>query len=70
MSVGHSDQVTKDETPPELFDAIGNKVSAIGDTADGDNSADGEIPPVDEIESLCMNCGKNVSRPRLQLPLS
>lgn len=37
-------------TPNEFFEAIGSKV---------DGGDDQKV--VEEIESLCMNCGKNVS---------
>lgn len=38
-------------TPPDFFQAIGQKV---------DSSSDEDHKLVEEIESLCMNCHKNV----------
>lgn len=64
-------QVTKKQDPQEFFQTIGDKVknfSAAPDGEDAPNSATGaaddERPPVEEVESLCMNCGKNVSTSR------
>jgi zinc finger protein len=60
-------QVTKKQDPQEFFQAIGDKVKNFSAAPDGEaapNSAagaDDERPPVEEVESLCMNCGKNVS---------
>ena len=44
---------------PEVFETIGQKADKVDkpqdeDAGEGDNS-------VEEIESLCMNCGENVS---------
>lgn len=41
-------------TPPDFFQAIGDKVAG-----------DDDQKVVEEIESLCMNCGKNVCLPSL-----
>ena len=51
------------QTPQEFFESIGNKVKSLEPAADGDQNADDDdARAVEEIESLCMNCGKNVSR--------
>jgi zinc finger protein len=55
-----TDDVNK-QTPQEFFETIGNKVKNLAPTADGEQNDDDERA-VEEIESLCMNCGKNVSR--------
>lgn len=61
MSEDLSGQVVKKETPKDFFEAIGGKVSNFSeDTINGD-ADDDDRPPVEEIESLCMNCGENVS---------
>jgi hypothetical protein len=66
MSEDHSGQVTKKETPSDFFEAIGDKVSSLNQTTNGDVANDNDDrPPVEEIESLCMNCGENVSGPPL-----
>lgn len=56
-------QVTKTEQPQEFFQAIGDKVKNFSETKDATATEtqddDDERPPVEEIESLCMNCGKN-----------
>lgn len=65
MSEDHSGQVTKKETPSDFFEAIGDKVSNLNQTTNGDVADDDDRPPVEEIESLCMNCGENVSCPSL-----
>ncbi|CAM1509942.1 Fc.00g002770.m01.CDS01 [Cosmosporella sp. VM-42] len=46
-------------TPQEFFETIGDKVKNLAPAANGANNADDEPPAVEEIESLCMNCGKN-----------
>lgn len=55
-------QVTQKQNPSEFFEAIGDKVKNFDSTTtNGDSAAaDDDRPPVEEIESLCMNCGKNV----------
>ncbi|KAG6010875.1 hypothetical protein E4U21_002543 [Claviceps maximensis] len=51
--------------PSEFFQSIGNKVEGLSTsttTRDGSNSQgrdEDEYRPVEEIESLCMNCGEN-----------
>uniref|UniRef100_A0A8H7NDI5 Zinc finger ZPR1-type domain-containing protein n=1 Tax=Bionectria ochroleuca TaxID=29856 RepID=A0A8H7NDI5_BIOOC len=55
---GQSDQVTKTQHPDQFFQAIGNKVEDLAPATNGADTSD-DRPPVEEIESLCMNCGKN-----------
>ncbi|CAG9938883.1 unnamed protein product [Clonostachys rosea f. rosea IK726] len=55
---GQSDQVTKTQNPDQFFQAIGNKVEDLAPATNGADTSD-DRPPVEEIESLCMNCGKN-----------
>lgn len=50
------------------FNPIGEKVEKVAPTASAINGANGvpeadEPKPVEEIESLCMNCHENVSAP-------
>ncbi len=48
---------------PELFNTIGEKAEKVAPVGVPDGEvADGEERAVEEIESLCMNCGDNVSR--------
>lgn len=51
-------------TPSELFESIGDKVVGLALAANDDTvtSDEDERNPVEEIGSMCMNCGKNVSR--------
>lgn len=44
-----------------FFEPIGNKAQGLSTTTNGESTED-EFKPVDEIESLCMNCHENVSR--------
>ncbi|KAM0469489.1 hypothetical protein ACHAPX_010429 [Trichoderma viride] len=41
-----------------FFEPIGNKAQGLSTTANGDSTEE-EFKPVDEIESLCMNCHEN-----------
>ncbi|PMB72626.1 hypothetical protein BM221_000041 [Beauveria bassiana] len=41
----------------EFFQSIGNKVEGLAPKANGDHE---DLQPVEEIESLCMNCHENV----------
>lgn len=50
----------KVQNPPEFFQSIGEKVEGYASTGNGETEDDG-FRPVDEIESLCMNCQENVS---------
>ena len=52
-------QVTKTETPSDFFQAIGDKVSGLNGNITNGDSAEDDHPPVEEVESLCMNCGEN-----------
>ncbi|KIL85613.1 zinc finger protein [Fusarium avenaceum] len=52
-----TDEVNK-LTPDEFFQTIGDKVKNFAPAAEGVEDADDERA-VEEIESLCMNCGKN-----------
>lgn len=49
--------------PSEFFESIGDKVETLAPGADGAANGGDDFQPVQEIESLCMNCGKNVPRP-------
>lgn len=55
-----SEDVNK-QTPEEFFQSIGDKVKNLAPAEAEAQNADDERA-VEEIESLCMNCGKNVSR--------
>lgn len=56
-SSGHS----KDEVA-QMFQTVGNQVENLIIAGNGEDNR-GEGPKVvDEIESLCMNCGENVRR--------
>ncbi|KAF5253178.1 hypothetical protein FANTH_1883 [Fusarium anthophilum] len=47
-------------TPEEFFQSIGDKVNKLAPAAvDAQNADDDDERAVEEIESLCMNCGKN-----------
>ena len=53
----------------DLFEVVGQQVEAMrlgqGDPSASNEAKSGDGPPVDEIESLCMNCHENV---RLHCP--
>jgi zinc finger protein len=49
-----------------FFEPIGNKAQGLSANTNGDSTEE-EFKPVDEIESLCMNCHENVSRFALRL---
>ncbi|KAF5134969.1 Zinc finger protein ZPR1 [Metarhizium anisopliae] len=52
----------KEETaqnPTEFFESIGNKAAGFSATTNDATQEDEEYRPVEEIESLCMNCGEN-----------
>ncbi|PFH55818.1 hypothetical protein XA68_17572 [Ophiocordyceps unilateralis] len=53
-----SDNEAGDTTldPTEFFESIGSKVDGLAQTTAG---GDDDDKPVEEIESLCMDCGKN-----------
>ena len=48
------------QTPEEFFQSIGDKVKNLAPATTEAQNADDERA-VEEIESLCMNCGENVS---------
>lgn len=50
-------QVTAKQDPKEFFETIGDKVKNFSETNGADD--DDDRPAVEEVESLCMNCGKN-----------
>ncbi|KAF4123668.1 zinc finger protein [Geosmithia morbida] len=58
-------EVAKSQDPQQFFQAIGDKVQNLTPATNGDaaqangGNDDDERPPVEEVESLCMNCGKN-----------
>ncbi|KAF4979713.1 hypothetical protein FZEAL_4141 [Fusarium zealandicum] len=53
-----TDEVNK-LTPQEFFETIGSKVKNFAPAADGVENAEDDERAVEEIESLCMNCGEN-----------
>lgn len=57
------DDLTK-QTPQDFFENIGDKVKNLAPVVDGTENEDDDHRAVEEIESLCMNCGENVSASR------
>lgn len=55
-----TEEVSK-QTPEEFFQSIGDKVKNFAPAASAEAENDDDERAVEEIESLCMNCGKNVS---------
>lgn len=51
---------TSKQTPQEFFQTIGRKVENLAPASNGAEDADDDQRAVEEIESLCMNCGENV----------
>ncbi|KAI8419276.1 hypothetical protein FOFC_01853 [Fusarium oxysporum] len=49
----------RQHTPEEFFQSIGDKVNKLAPAAVDAQNADDDERAVEEIESLCMNCGKN-----------
>lgn len=49
----------KVQDPSEFFQSIGSKVEGLAPKENGE-ADDEDFRPVEEIESLCMNCHKNV----------
>lgn len=47
-----------------FFEPIGNKAQGLSGTTNAAVAEEDYVKPVDEIESLCMNCHENVSRQR------
>ncbi|KFG87098.1 zinc finger protein zpr1 [Metarhizium anisopliae] len=52
-------KVETTQNPTEFFESIGNKVEGFSATTNDATQEDEEYRPVEEIESLCMNCGEN-----------
>ncbi len=46
----------------QMFRTVGNQVEGLNISGDGEDNGDDGPKVVDEIESLCMNCGENVRR--------
>jgi zinc finger protein len=59
------DRVQVRQGPSEFFGSIGDKVQNLTPAQDATATTNGEDDDepraVEEIESLCMSCGKNVS---------
>ncbi|CAG1962999.1 unnamed protein product [Fusarium graminearum] len=53
-----TEEVSK-QTPEEFFQSIGDKVKNFAPAASAEAENDDDERAVEEIESLCMNCGKN-----------
>ncbi|KAF7542652.1 hypothetical protein G7Z17_g11395 [Cylindrodendrum hubeiense] len=53
-----TDEVTK-QNPQDFFETIGDKVKNLAPVVDGTEDEDDDHRAVEEIESLCMNCGEN-----------
>ncbi|KAM4060105.1 ZPR1 zinc-finger domain-containing protein [Hirsutella rhossiliensis] len=55
------DEQTSEATqnPSQFFEAIGTKVESLAEPAANGDVADDEQRAVEEVESLCMNCGEN-----------
>ena len=61
---GSQDATTKTLSSAEFFETIGQKASQTGQTnGAGQENGEDDGKVVEEIESLCMNCHENVSRP-------
>ncbi|KID98005.1 zinc finger protein zpr1, partial [Metarhizium majus ARSEF 297] len=56
---GDDKKVETTQNPTEFFESIGNKVAGFSATSNDATQEDEEYRPVEEIESLCMNCGEN-----------
>lgn len=63
-----SDQIQSNDSnvvsPNEYFRSIGQQVDQVAPATNGtrQQSDSDDVKPVEEIESLCMNCHDNVSR--------
>lgn len=55
-----SEEINK-QTPEKFFETIGDKVKNFNSESDAGQDDEQERRPVEEIESLCMNCHENVS---------
>ncbi len=61
MSSDQPKEVVNTQNPEQFFESIGSKVENLAPATNGEPTAeDDERKPVEEIESLCMNCGENV----------
>ncbi|ATY59512.1 zinc finger protein zpr1 [Cordyceps militaris CM01] len=49
----------KVQDPSEFFQSIGSKVEGLAPKANGEPDEDDDFKPINEIESLCMNCHDN-----------
>lgn len=56
------EQTTSKQNPSEFFESIGSKVANFKPAQNGTTEAtdDDDVKPVEEVESLCMNCHENV----------
>jgi zinc finger protein len=63
-------EATNKQTPQQFFETIGDKVSKFAQPDGVETAEDDDHRAVEEIESLCMNCGENVSllHPALYCP--
>lgn len=62
-SDAHTDGATNGISSTEYFQSIGQQADQVAPATNGAGlTDDDDIKPVDEIESLCMNCHENVSR--------
>ncbi|OAQ88682.1 zinc finger protein zpr1 [Purpureocillium lilacinum] len=60
MSSDQPKEVVNTQNPEQFFESIGSKVENLAPATNGEPTAeDDERKPVEEIESLCMNCGEN-----------
>jgi zinc finger protein len=55
------EQNTPKQNPSEFFESIGSKVANFSSTPNGTTEEVDDVQPVQEVESLCMNCHQNVS---------
>lgn len=45
---------------PDLFGSIGAQVDRVAGGVENQADGDDDVQPVEQIESLCMNCEQNV----------
>jgi hypothetical protein len=62
MTADEGRAAEKAQNPTEFFESIGDRVESLAPATEGADGGDDDDDhrPVDEIESLCMNCGNNV----------
>lgn len=54
-------------SPTDFFESIGHKAEQLAPSSNGAAQiGDDDVKPVEEIESLCMNCHENVCPYRLR----